>query len=418
MNSRRRLVSVCVLATASLGLMACREDISTSNGQGGEAQAEGGAGMGGASDGGGGGDAGMGGEAGGMGGGGAGGEGGQGGSFVSTGADACPGEGYALANGDVLLLDGDTSTAADDFDPLCDDGTGADRVYDVTISEAGTLDLAVFSADGAIDPVLTVRTACSEGDATIFCRNTSAVSRSYRLSVAPGTYSIIVDSAAGSAGKYQLSLSVDAPACGDGAVNAGEECDDGNIAAADGCDASCHAEAGVDYDCDNAVAADAFLAAPLALNGNTFGAGMVNDYDHISDPNCADVEGGGPEHVYAITAQSNGDLHLRVGFNPDYPLPADSDCDLDDLGVRCWIRTMYVRTACADANSQIACFGPGGDADGPGGVPDYAEEIVLPGVVAGEVYYVFIDSYWDGQTGFSCGDNCVSGPYTLHVSYD
>src|SRR5205085_10094822 len=32
--------------------------------------------------------------------------------------------------------------------------------------------------------------------------------------------------------------------CGDGIVDAGEECDDGNTASGDGCDATCHAEPG------------------------------------------------------------------------------------------------------------------------------------------------------------------------------
>jgi cysteine-rich repeat protein len=338
--------------------------------------------------------------------------------LTNTGADVCPGDAYSLANGESLVLMGDTSGAADDYNPTCDEGDGNDLVYAITFNDPGTLDLSLYSLGGALDPVLSLRTGCDAAETAMFCRNSSALARGYRVDVAPGTYYVFVDGAGATSGEFRLSLKVDAPACGDGAVNPGEQCDDGNTASLDGCDASCAAEPGADFNCGNAPDADVFAAAPLSLHGNTFGSTMTNDYNHISDPNCADVEGGGPDHVYKITAQSAGDLHLRLGFNPDFPSSPDSDCDVDELGVRCWVRTMYVRTTCEDANSQVACFGPGGDADGPGGVPDYVEEIVLPSVQIGETYYVFVDSYWDGQTGAACGDNCVSGPYTLHISYD
>jgi cysteine-rich repeat protein len=61
---------------------------------------------------------------------------------------------------------------------------------------------------------------------------------------------------------------VGAPACGDGNLDAGEECDDDNTAALDGCDASCLTE-------DVAVDSNGSdLATPIAPPGDPFGAAV------------------------------------------------------------------------------------------------------------------------------------------------
>jgi cysteine-rich repeat protein len=397
---------------AALGQSACSDD---EDGTGGTGGTGGTAGTGGTPSGGGTGG-------GGTGGGGQGGGGQGGGGAMNTGDDLCPGDAYNLALAGSLLLEGDTSMAADDYNPTCDDGDGPDLVYAVTFDAPGTLETSLFSFDGALDPVLYVRTGCDQGDTTQFCRNSSTMARSYRQHVSAATYYFFVDSAGGTAGKYTLSLTLEAPACGDGAVNPGEQCDDGNLQVMDGCDDSCQVEAGVSHDCSTPVTSDVFAATPLAFHGNTLGQVVTNSYQHASDPNCAALSGGGgPEHVYALTAQSTGDMRLRLGFNPTYPMPLSSDCDEDDLGARCWVRMLYVRTTCNVAASQIGCFGPGGDGDGPAfppaGINDYVEELVVP-VTAGTTYYVFVDSHWDGHAGVECGDNCAAGPYTLHVTYD
>jgi cysteine-rich repeat protein len=402
MKPLRPLLAVCVLVGAALGQSACSDDDTGSGGTGGT----GGTGTG-SPDGGGG-----------QGGGGQGGGGQGGGGLMNTGTDLCPGDAYTLANGDSLLLQGDTAMASDDYNPTCDDGNGPDLVYAITFNEPGTVDVSLFSFDGSIDPVLMVRTGCENEETTLLCRNNSPQSRSYRFAVAADTYYVIVDSASATSGQYNLSITVDTPACGDGAVNPGEECDDGNMEVMDGCDDECHAEAGIDHDCANPITAEVFSGVPQSINGNTFSSMIVNDYNHTTDPNCSDVDGGGPEHVIQLTTQSAGDLHLRLGYNPMYPTDPRSDCDIDELGIRCWVRTMYVRSTCADAGSQVGCFGPGGTSDGPGGDPnDFVEDLVIPDVSPGEVYYVFVDSYWNGVTP-PCGDVCVSGPYTLYVSYD
>ena len=59
------------------------------------------------------------------------------------------------------------------------------------------------------------------------------------LKLAKGTYTIRVKNWAGAANLYVLDLDVVPPACGDGILQSGEQCDDGNGNAGDGCAANC-----------------------------------------------------------------------------------------------------------------------------------------------------------------------------------
>jgi cysteine-rich repeat protein len=52
-------------------------------------------------------------------------------------------------------------------------------------------------------------------------------------------YFVFVDGFSGEQGAYRLDVTFTPSVCGNGAVEAGEECDDGNIVAGDGCSAQC-----------------------------------------------------------------------------------------------------------------------------------------------------------------------------------
>lgn len=76
------------------------------------------------------------------------------------------------------------------------------------------------------------------------CSRLDAESTPGARNLAAGTYYVQVTDYDGTAtGNYQLSISIGAPACGDGFIDLRvEDCDDGNTTAGDGCDAACGAE--------------------------------------------------------------------------------------------------------------------------------------------------------------------------------
>jgi hypothetical protein len=112
--------------------------------------------------------------------------------------------------------------------------------------------------------------------------------------------------------------------------------------------------------------------------------------------------------VYALTPTVSGNLQLRVGFNA---ADTQSECVIDPNGAGCWDRMIYVRhqdgasgeAVCASVANHTSCAGPAP-------APNYTNDLTIA-VTAGETYYFFIDSFWDGGGNI----NWVSGPYNLHI---
>ena len=143
------------------------------------------------------------------------------------------------------------------------------------------------------------------------------------------------------------------------------------------------------------------------------GSDLGNADDHTW-PNGAcsiDDAGGSPDQVYAFVPQISGTMQMRVGFDPTDTL---SECSIDPNGAHCWDRMIYARhlagqsgqAVCANIANHMACAGPTP-------APDFANDLTIS-VTAGETYYFFIDSFWDGNVppqNFAL----VSGPYYLHV---
>ncbi len=130
---------------------------------------------------------------------------------------------------------------------LCDGtsaGEATDLIYSFTLPDTRDVALtATFAIDGLFrvlsmpcDPEAHVAGEVAFGDA---CANVGGLGEEETLrlqNLAAGTYYVVVDgNAASDEGAFSLSLTAVATTCGDGVIDASEECDDGNTMLADGC---------------------------------------------------------------------------------------------------------------------------------------------------------------------------------------
>jgi cysteine-rich repeat protein len=330
------------------------------------------------------------------------------GGTMNTGDDLCPGDPYTLGFGDSKLLSGDTSMANGDYSSFCDADSGPENVYALTFANSGTLAIVLTSGGDGLDPALYLRRTCDDNTTTVFCRDLSTSKRDYLLHVDSGTYYLFVDGEDQSSGSYLLNLAFADATCGDGVTNPhkGEQCDDGNMDLGDGCDASCQLEPAQNDDCSDPQGPIAILAGFTNIVGTTLGNSPSHHFD-FSQCGFGGEQQNGVDRVVALAPQVSGTMNLKRGFDAT---GTTALCTLlMDPG--CWLSTVHVRTeagdpagACSKQSNQIACGDPGVD-------PGYVQDITFP-VTAGEVYYVFLDTYWDGG-----GEpTFVSGPYNLNVT--
>ncbi len=176
-----------------------------------------GGGVGGNSGGGVGGGAAGGGVGGGVGGGGAAG-GGAGGGNSDGGiapADSCTGITVPLiaASGTVTVT-GDTSLLNSNYrsgkvDACEDNGQGKDGVYQIEHLEETELVVNVSALTNSYQPILYLRTSCSDPLTDVMCSYTGTCVTSATLSkkLSPGTYFLVVDTCNSAAGPYTLDVS-------------------------------------------------------------------------------------------------------------------------------------------------------------------------------------------------------------------
>ncbi|HVY47396.1 MAG TPA: DUF4215 domain-containing protein, partial [Minicystis sp.] len=216
--------------------------------------------------------------------------------------------------------------------------------------------------------------------------------------------------------------------CGDGVIQAGEQCDGPNLNNQDcttvgftggslSCTSTCHLDTSActgvedcenghdddgdgqadcsDSDCTNACA-NACTDLPTLADGASV-HGVTTGHAAGATPACADASGSGPENGYVYTAPASGFLVVQA-----QPLE-DGGGNLPNL-------TLSVRTQCADAGSALACKTENG-----------AGLLVAEmNVTAGDVLTFTIDGYSAADAGAyqltattyvaSCGNGVVEPP--------
>jgi cysteine-rich repeat protein len=324
-----------------------------------------------------------------------------------SGSDSCVGlVPVVLHPGEVGIASGTTIGAKDDMKTFCADvdatTAAPDLVFAVTLPEACTMRLSVSGMD-LLDPVLELRkTSCEAESGGDPCINRSDLMNEYHdEALEPGTYYVVVDGANGSEGAFMLRAECQVPTCGDGVVNAGEVCDYGGAAAGDGCADpgsadECQVEAAdpaLDT-CEGATATEAIVIDPTETLYIPADSPYLTTLGATDDATgSCQGELGGRDMIFKVRPSADGTLTAVVGegFMNEPLCPTDF---LGEVPLSCWDRSLYVRTACGDATSELACSDNPTDANA-------AETVTIP-VVAGQDYFVFVDGY-NAETAYSAG---------------
>lgn len=316
--------------------------------------------------------------------------------------DTCTGEAVALGQGTTVSIEGTLVDAADDMTTFCadasDDPGNPDVVYQLDVAE--DISLSIQLTASGFDPALSIRlTTCTSevgGDA---CLDLDPTTERTRLSLAEGTYWIVVDSADGNAGQFTLDLTATAPVCGDGVLNAGEQCDPGAGADDDGCfdpgtaDECTFGESPLDATVTGCpgvgpvsvpVSGDPMNPTILRTGKHNNGSGgHAQQNDLTADPDVCGWPAVGPENVFHVVPQADGTLHARIGY--------DDAGNVVCSASGCGDFILYVRQgSCepadpADPGQQTACA----DWD-----PQEILDVEMP-VTAGSDYWVFVDGLDD-----------------------
>lgn len=316
--------------------------------------------------------------------------GGFGGSI--EGGDVCPGTLLDLQRGVESSFNATTVGFADDYDTCFEpdpDYDGAEVVYQIELETAASVRLSLGGLDGFAGNLI-VRSACDSqvGETCVY----QGDPRRFVAHLSAGTWSVIVDSI-GAPGAFELSVLAADPACGDGILNPGEQCDPGAPIAGDLCN-----DPGTKLECQFGAPLDNQEMCPgesidvpegtsvlLAADGYSTN-GFANDYDS----SCQSALGG-VERVFALTPDVSGTLTVAIGTDAEN---AESICTIDQSDPGCWDHMLHVRTTCDQIGTEVACSD---DVD--------IEEIAFP-VTAGTPIFLFVDGYDAGEYS--------QGPFNLH----
>ena len=319
------------------------------------------------------------------------GEGGSGGSGGAGGgdvADTCPGMPVQVGLGVPVSIEATTATAKDDYKTFCADADGTtsarDLVYQLAVPEACTLTVALAPAPGFAG-AFSFRTDCAAETGVYECVPTSATPTMKRA-VSSGFYYVVVDGASSSDGAFTLDVACDPPSCGDGVVNAGEECDGGpGTHPADGCGdpgtpTACMIESVAAADmCSGVSPVSVSLGSPMTIPGSSTpfnSVGSQDDY-HSIDPDCTPFPA--VDQVFGFIPDQDGMLSITIG-NDASGTPFCLGSELDG----CWNHTLYLREAACETGTELTCSYP--TYDGDDGVNSVSAQ-----VTAGTPYYLFVD---------------------------
>jgi cysteine-rich repeat protein len=273
-------------------------------------------------------------------------------------ADPC---GTAITLADPADVTGNTTGHATVAAPSCArSGSQAPAIaYKFTATQTGMLDVLLASSQAL---VASVRTTCSDAGSESYCGETSQTSAP--INQGDTVYIVVAGRNTTDAGKFELAVRSRVPACGDGVLDSGEECDDGGKVDGDGCSATCTVESDETDPND-----DSTNASPYAdpFHGQITPAGDV-DYVKVD--------------VTTAGASLTADIY-------DY---GDGACYKNLLD-------SYIEILGTDGTTVLAS-----DDDGGSGLCSHA---VASNLAAG-TYYVMVKA---SDSGFT-----PTFPYVLHVS--
>jgi len=246
-------------------------------------------------------------------------------------------------------------------------GEGSELIYEVTPAIDGVLNLDLTIEDPVMNLGLYVATACGDATTLIGCMDEggSGAPESLNIPVTAGVplYVYVDGSLGADASAFTLDIQTLAPACGDGFLQPGEQCEPPNTT---GCDASCQ----------SLIADSCALATPGVLGNNS--GNSTNGINSIDTPDTMCQIGDGFEKVFSFTPAMPGTMTLMM-------------TSAQDLGI-------YVRTNCSDPATEIACE------DSLSSNP--ATEILTIPVTQGVPLWIVVDGYFDG----------AGGPFVLNIA--
>ncbi|MBK6520420.1 MAG: hypothetical protein IPM79_14485 [Polyangiaceae bacterium] len=250
----------------------------------------------------------------------------------------CPGTAVDVDANSSATLGGDTALATNENQGSCGGDESPEVVYAVTTLEAGTVTFEMVALADDLDPVLYVKSSC-DGSSTLACADASFAGGYESVTVpaeAGETFYVFADGWGGSTGAYLIGATLLSTVPGD-------DCPGVNVPITDYNDS-------------------------IPVSGNT----SLAEADRQGTGLCASPATN--EVVYRVLAPLDGTLEIIV--DPSYDA------------------SVYVRTSCSTASSQVVCA-----EDGLAGELEIAS---IP-VLAGNAYYVFIDG-WDGDAGSFTAD--------------
>ncbi len=315
------------------------------------------------------------------------GSGGQGGGslVLPGGLDTCPGDPYTLAFGSSFDFQGSTLGATDDYVSCFGQADGRDVVFAFTLAEAGSLRITLQDGPG-FNANLVIRSDCATAPGELCVPaavygDVKGLARQFDA----GTYYVIVDSLAGTAGDFELHVDFAAATCGDAILNPGEECDVGPGITSDGC-----GNPGAANECEITSPSPGTDQCPGQTTPVPPGVSSLQaemgyttlGYSDDAVGSCFFATGG-VDRVLALEPATSGTLTVTIGLTDD---GTDWICQVDNTSPECWDQFLYARTDCAstDVADEVACT------DDFGG--NRGEQITFD-VIAGEVTYLFVDGF-------------------------
>jgi cysteine-rich repeat protein len=319
--------------------------------------------------------------------------------------EACPGVPFTIdADDPPLVLTGTLVGAGDDLDTcfIEDDPSydGGDHVYHVTLPD--TVSAHLFLSDNEfLDANLVIREfVCDEwANNNEWCVGYDEDFEEFYVELPAGEYFFIIDSMGGTSGTYELTATFTTPVCGDGVLNAGEDCDPLTATSYDGCidpgePNGCQFEppnANFDICPGEPIDVPEGFSVLYAVDGYT-----TNGYTNNYNSDLCNYTGLGVERVFQVTPAVTGDLTVFIGYDDAGVTPV---CQQDVNNAQCWDQLIYARSSCDLESSELACADVAWE---------LGEDITFP-VTIGVPIYLFVDGYWSEGS---------SGPFNLHFNLD